>query len=246
MWNKPHLLNAIADLLILAAAAVLLAAGAVWLVRVPSLPVQEVVFAGPLQHTRRSEIELVLPSALKGNFFSLNLVAVRSALERLPWVRHVDVRRIWPNKLEVRVEEHQPAARWGESGNELVNTFGEVFPAVLDDTERNALPRLVGPQGTAPEVLKRYGEMVQTFAAVGEKPVEISLSPRLAWQIKLASRMVVELGREQMKSQFGSRLQRFIEVYPETIAKQAVRPAVVDLRYPNGFAMRTAGEGKGK
>jgi hypothetical protein len=44
MWNKPHLLNTIADLLILAATAALLAA-AVWLVRVPSLPVRQVVFA---------------------------------------------------------------------------------------------------------------------------------------------------------------------------------------------------------
>ena len=38
MWNKPHLLNALADLLILAAAAALIAGLAVWLVRVPALP----------------------------------------------------------------------------------------------------------------------------------------------------------------------------------------------------------------
>ena len=31
MWNKPHLLNAIADLLMLVAGAALLAAAAVWL-----------------------------------------------------------------------------------------------------------------------------------------------------------------------------------------------------------------------
>ena len=87
MWNKPHLLSAIADLLILVAAAALLAASAVWLVRVPSLPVRQVVFAEALQHTRRIEVEQILPSALKGNFFSLNLEMVRGTLEKLPWVR---------------------------------------------------------------------------------------------------------------------------------------------------------------
>jgi len=56
----------------------------------------------------------------------------------------------------------------------------------------------------------------------------------------------VNMGREQPKSPVGARLQRFIEVYPETVAKRAIRPAVVDLRYPNGFAMRVAGDGKGK
>src|SRR5574343_622920 len=82
MWNKPHLLNAIADLLMLVAGAALLAAAAVWLVRVPSLPVRHVVFAEALPHTKRGEVEQVLPGALKGNFFSINLETVRSALGR--------------------------------------------------------------------------------------------------------------------------------------------------------------------
>ena len=57
MWNKPHLLNAAADLLILSAGAAVLAGAVVWLVRMPSLPVQQVVFAQALQHTQRTEVE---------------------------------------------------------------------------------------------------------------------------------------------------------------------------------------------
>ena len=246
MWNKPHLLNALADLLMLAASAALLAAAAVWLVRMPTLPVRQVVFVEPLAHTRRLEIEQIVPATLKGNFFSLNLEAVRGALEKLPWVRKVEVRRIWPAKLEVRIEEHQPLARWGEGRGELVNSYGEVFTAGLSDQELASLPLLAGPTGTAPDVLRHYGEFVGAFRAVGERPVQLTLSPRLAWQLKLDNGMLVDMGREQPKSPVGMRLQRFIEVYPETVAKRAVRPAVVDLRYPNGFAMRVAGEGKGK
>ncbi len=246
MWNKPHLLNAIADLLILVASAALLAAAAVWLVRVPSLPVRQVVFATELPHTRRAEIEQVMPATLRGNFFSLNLEVVRGALETLPWVRKVEVRRIWPAKLEVRVEEHKPVARWGEGRGEMVNSYGEVFAALGPEEELGRLPLLYGPTGTAAEVLKRYGELVGSFQTVGEKPVQVILSPRLAWQLKLDNGMLVDMGREQPKSPVGVRLQRFIEVYPEMIAKRAVRPVVVDLRYPNGFAMRVAAEAKGK
>jgi len=246
MWNKPHLLNAIADLLMLVAAAALLAAAAVWLARVPSLPVRQVVFAEPLQHTHRQEVEQALPGALQGNFFSLNLETVRGALEKLPWVRQVEVRRIWPAQLEVKVEEHRPLARWGDGRGELVNSYGEVFAAMAATEEAAALPLLFGPQGTASEVLTRYGEFVGRFSAVHERPVQLLLSPRLAWQLKLESGMVVDMGREQLKSPVGVRLQRFIEVYPETVANRANRPVVVDLRYPNGFAMRVASEGKGK
>ncbi len=246
MWNKPHLLNALADLLILVAAAALIASMVLWLVRVPSLPLRQVVFTQELQHTRRAEIEQSLPRVLKGNFFSLNLEAVRGELESLPWVRKVELRRVWPARLEVKIEEHRPVARWGEDREELVNTFGEVFAATAPAEELSGLPLLHGPQGTAPEVLKRYAEFVGNFRALGQQPVQVTLSPRLAWQLKLDNGMLVEMGREQQKSPVGVRLQRFIEVYPELVAKRAVRPAVVDLRYPNGFAMRVAGDGKGK
>lgn len=246
MWNKPQLLNAIADLLMLVASAALLAAAAVWLVRMPSLPVREVIFAEPLPHTQRLEVEQILPATLRGNFFSLNLETVRSALEKLPWVRKVEIRRIWPARLEVKIEEHRPAARWGEGRGELVNSHGEVFVALPGDQELAALPLLAGPTGTAQEVLTRYSEFVAIFKAVNERPVQLILSSRLAWQAKLENGMLIDMGREQPKSPVGVRLQRFIEVYPETVAKRAIRPAVVDLRYPNGFAMRVAGEGKGK
>jgi len=246
MWNKPHLLNAVADLLMLVAGAALLAAAAVWLVRVPALPVRQVVFAEALPHTRRADVEQVLPQALKGNFFSLNLEMVRGVLESLPWVRKVEVRRVWPARLEVRIEEHKPVARWGEGRGELVNSFGEVFAATLPEVEGGGLPLLYGPPGTAPEVLKHYSEFVGTFQAVGERPVQVTLSSRLAWQLKLQNGMLVDIGREQQKSPIGVRLARFIEIYPEAVGKRAVRPTVVDLRYPNGFAMRVAAEAKGK
>ena len=246
MWNKPHILNAIADLLILAAAAALVVAGAVWLVRVPSLPVRQVVFTQELPHTRRAELAQALPAALKGNFFSLDLEQVRGTLERLPWVRKVELRRVWQAGLEVTIEEHRPVARWGEGRGELVNSFGEVFAATAPAAEMAVLPLLYGPSGTAPDVLKRYGEFVGSFKPLSQKPVQVTLSPRLAWQLKLESGMVVEMGREQPKSPVAVRLQRFIETYPETVGRRPVRPSVVDLRYPNGFAMRVAGEGKGK
>lgn len=245
MWNRPRLLNAIADVLILSATGAALAGALVWLARVPSLPLRQVVFTQELQHTRRGEIEQVLPGVLKGNFFSVNLEAVRGELERLPWVRKVELRRVWPARLEVKVEEHRPAARWGEGRDELVNTFGEVFAATAPEADVAKLPLLYGPQGTAPEVLKRYGEFVGVFKSLEQKPVQVKLSPRLAWQVKLGNGMIVEMGREQQKSAVSVRLQRFVAFYPELVARYAAQPAVVDLRYPNGFAMRGAGEGKG-
>lgn len=246
MWHKPHLLNALADLLFLIGAAALLTASAVWAVRVPSLPIRQVIFAEELPHTRRHEIEQVLPATLKGNFFSVNLEAVRGALEKLPWVRNATVRRVWPARLEIGIEEHRAMARWGEGHNELVNSYGEVFTAAASDEELAVMPQLAGPNGTAPEVLRRYAELVEALRPLGDKPVALTLSSRLAWQVRLSQGLRLDLGREQPKAPIGTRVQRFVEVYPEAVAQRNVTPAVVDLRYPNGFAMRVAADGKGK
>ena len=136
-------------------------------------------------------------------------------------------------------------ARWGEGSVELVNSHGEVFVALLPEAEAARLPLLVGPAGTSREVLGRFGEFTELFQKIGERPVQLGLSPRLAWQVKLENGMRVEIGREHPKWTVAQRLNRFIEVYPEMVGHLPVRPAVVDLRYPNGFAMKVAGEAKG-
>jgi len=253
MWHRPQLLNVFADLLFVAGAAALLSAAAVWLVRMPALPIREVVFTHELAQVRRAEVEAALQGNLKGNFFSLNLEAVRGALEQLPWVRKAEVRRQWPARLEVRVEEHKAVARWEDGHNpghnELVNSYGEVFAAVLEDSAAGKLPLMYGPHGTAPAVLKRYGEFTEALKSTGHRPVQMLLSPRLAWQLRLDDGMVVDLGREQPKSPLDARLARFVEIYPTAVGARPVRPTAVDLRYPNGFAMRVAtggSEGKGK
>jgi cell division septal protein FtsQ len=70
-------------------------------------------------------------------------------------VRHAVVQRVWPGKLAVRLEEHQPAALWlGTDGNDrLVISLGEVFEATIGDVEDDALPRLRGPEGSAAAML---------------------------------------------------------------------------------------------
>jgi len=244
MWHKPQLMTAVADLLLAAGAAALLVALGLGAARLPLFPLKEVVFVQELKEVQRGEVERALSGLVRGNFFSVNLEALRGALEKLPWVRKAEVRRAWPSRLEVRVEEHQPAARWAEGSGQLVNSYGEVFAASLAQPRAEALPQLSGPFGTAPDVLRRFDDFARQLHSTGRQPRQLVLSPRLAWQMKLDDGMVLELGREQPKAPVGQRLARFIEIYPTVLAERTPRPQVVDLRYPNGFALRLAAAGK--
>ena len=239
MWHKPHLLTAIADLLFLAGAAALLVAAVVWgTPRLQLFPLKEVQVTHELRAIQGSELEQALAELLRGNFFTVDLEALRQALEELPWVRRAEVWRHWPARLEVRIEEQRAAAHWGEAQGELVNTFGEVFSAALP--REQWLPRLTGPVGSSTEVLRRYGEFAEILQPVGLLPAQVALSPRLAWLLKLEDGMLVELGREQAKAPIRMRLQRFVDYYPTLSDARHGRPLAVDMRYPNGFALRFA------
>ena len=238
-------MNLIADLLFFASALALGYAATLAVARLPFFPLRELVVAGPLQEVTPTQLEYAAGNAVAGNFFTVNLDAVRAAFEKLPWVRKAEVRRRWPNGLELTIEEHVAAARWkhAESAEaRLVNREGEVFAAASNAK----LPLFVGPEGTAPLILARYHEMQPLLAPIGREPQSLALSPRQAWQMKLDDGVLLDLGRDQAKSRVNERLQRFTDVYGQAAERLKARADVIDLRYPNGFAMRVARAGEGR
>ena len=73
-----------------------------------NLPINEILIKGEYQHIDREQINLIAEKYVQGNFFNVNLYNARKAFKQLPWVRDVDLRRKWPDQLEVIIEEHQP------------------------------------------------------------------------------------------------------------------------------------------
>ena len=238
MWNRPQLMKDVADLLYVAAAAALLVAAAVWVARLPLFPIREVVVTRELRELRYNEIERSLAGKMRGNFFSIDLEALRQSLEQLPWVRRVDVRRQWPASIEVNIEEHVPVAFWGVATGQLVNSHGEIFVAGMTIPPVEAMPVLQGPSGFVQEMLGYYQQSVELLAPLGRVPRSLNVSPRLAVQLKLDDGMIVELGRQQAKAPVRERLERFAEHYYRIVTAAGRRPDVVDMRYPTGFAVR--------
>jgi cell division protein FtsQ len=212
------------------ALAAILVAGVI-LLRVAQLPefaLRQVRIASEPTRVTRGEIEEVVRREIRGSFFTIDLDRARAAFEQLPWVRAAAVRRQWPAGLDVALEEHQPFARWGAQG--LVNTHGEVFHAAYD----GALPLFAGPEGSAREIAIQYRYFRRSLAAVGETPVEVRVSARRAWQLKLESGLLLALGRENIEARLG----RFVATQPRAYAVLGRRVDYIDLRYANGYAVR--------
>ena len=253
MWNNPRLMTAMANLLFAMAMTAIFAKAVLWGASQPHFMLREVVVRGELKEVQRADLERALAGHIHRNFFAIDLKALRFSIERVPWVRHAEIRRRWPFQIEVGIEEHTPVAFWGWERKRLVNTYGEVFSAVAKKPPEASMPSLIGPEGFAQEMLEYYRQAEKLLRSIGRRPWNLVVSPRLALRMVLDDGMVVELGRQQVKFPIQQRLERFVEYYSRSIAAfSGGRPDIVDMRYPNGFAFLfrgrhpQAGENRGK
>ncbi len=233
MWDDPHRLNRLSAWLLFATG-VFAGALATRALTEHLFPLREVTVLGAGQAETRQAVGGVV-RGLKGGFFTLDLDAARMAFEGLPWVRQATVRRIWPNRLVVEVEEHVPAAAW--NGQQMLNTQGERFPV----RPWPGLPRVYAPEGSEREVARRLAEFQALLDPAGWRIEALQFSPRGAWRLTLEDgaaeptrpRVSLELGRERL----AERVQRFVLFYPAAV--QRLGPLTqIDLRYPNGFAAK--------
>lgn len=171
----------------------------------------------------------VLPHLPRG-FFAIDLDAVRADIERLPWVASAEVRKRWPDRLEVRVVEREVVARWG--ADRLLDADARVF-AVPGALLPQGLPRLAGPDARAAEVLALHRDIERMLADTGLKPEALALSERGGWLLTLSTGAEVRIGREAPRE----RLARFVDVLRRASSSAGATLARADLRYGNGFAV---------
>ena len=214
------------------------AAGGVWLLLDEErLPVRHVAVYGKLRHPGRAELGRTAKDYLGRNFFRADIAGLRERLAANPWVNRAEVRRVWPDTLELRLGERRVAGRWGQ--DELIDTDGQRFrPAVIPGPLR-ALGRLDGPRGQEGAVLTAYYKAVALLTPLGLRVDSLVQEQRLSWRLTLDNGLDVVFSRdERAEGLFEQELRRFVTVYPEVLAGLRGRVAAVDMRHRNGFAVR--------
>ncbi len=244
MWQDIKMMNAASSALFALVVMMLFGAGVWWLTQRPMFTLKAIHIEGSgtqLRHVNPLTVRGTALPRIRGNFFTTNLETVRSAFETVPWVRRAMVRREWPNQLIVTLEEHAPLGTWGEDGR-LLSVKGDVFTANLDEAEEDGeLPEFGGPDGSEKEVVARFQEMHDWFAPAALVPESVHLSERYAWMVRLDNGITVELGREQEKTTLKTRVERLVTIYPQLVARLQNRIESIDMRYPNGLALRASG-----
>jgi len=237
-----RLMNAIAVVVFALAVVALVAAGFAWVARRPAFQFGDVRLEGDLQRNSVTTVRANAMPHLAGNFFTMDLGRTRAAFEQVPWVRHAVVRRVWPNRLVVALEEHQPVALWegDENSDKMVNSHGEVFEANVGDVEDDSLPQFAGPEGTSAQVLAMYRRLQPRFAGIDAEMTTVKLSGRGSWRVELDNGASIELGRGT-QDEVAERTARFIRTLPQVLDKFHAPLENADLRHAEGYAVKLKG-----
>ena len=174
-------------------------------------------------------------ASIEDAFSGIDISSVESdqidgALSELNWVHHANIRKSWPQTIEVEVFPESVIAYWNDKG--FINKEGSVLYSNM--LLGGDLPHLYGPSGSERQVMEQYQQLSQMLNNYGYAIKVLSITEMQSWSLETESGVEVLLGREDLKA----RMQRFLAII-ETLAERGDKRFVkrIDARYINGVAI---------
>ncbi len=196
-----------------------------------AMPIRHVGVEGEFQYISKEDIQSKIMPLIQNGYFALDLQEIQQAVMRLPWAEKVQVQRIWPDGVKLRLYEQKPVVRW--QTDSLLNVRGEVFKP-LNIGEFKFLPVLYGPAEQRQQLLEIMYGLSVSLMDQGIHLSEFRVSNRQSWLLTMDNGMVVQLGRFEPLNKLTLLLKAFVVSGHELVNKMAY----VDMRYPNGYAVR--------
>lgn len=194
------------------------------------MPIRYVRIEGAFQYIGKERVKEALQPQINLGFYNVDVQSVHETIKALPLIDRVDVMRVWPDAIHIKITEHKPVVRWGNDA--LLNVHGEVMtPDSMVDFQQ--LPLITGPVGQERKLLEIMKGIAIVLKDKAMQLTEFHVSETRSWKLKLANGMEIQLGRKVPLEN----LQRLLRTVDLLGAEQAAWIATVDMRYPNGYAV---------
>ncbi|SRR5579883_1996587 len=193
-------------------------------------PIQEVKVFG-IQHADQKSLQQSLMPLVNRGFFGVDVDSIKDQLLQSPWIANAVVQRVWPNQVVITVIEKIPMARWNNSS--LMSSNGDLFspdPASYPD----GLPQLLGPEDQHMQIMAYYKKLNSLLAPLHFKIATLELTHENSWALTCDNGIKVSAGYKDVLT----RVSHFVKVYPKIIGNRYADVEYIDLRYPNGLAVR--------
>jgi cell division protein FtsQ len=212
----------------------------VWFKEVKIDAIEFYGYSGGAENNRgvsQRELETLVKSFKSERYWQVDLHAMKHKVEQHPWVRSAVVRREWPDRLKVGVDEHVVIARWNEQ--HLLTATADLIEdenAIL----MSSLPHFIAPKGLlfsnqeAKLMVERYNQMQKILGAYQQRIVQFGMTASNDVWLTLATGGRVELGRVDHTI----RLQRLIGLVEQNVVSSWSLIASADMRYRQGASIR--------
>lgn len=191
--------------------------------------IQHIEIKGNLKYASEGQLQTDYHSLLGKSLLTTSLSTIKAVAVSPEWIEGADVRKVWPNTLQILVREYKPLAYWRDG--QLISTGAVIIsPHPVPDLP---LPKLYGPEDSSDIVLEQFGLISQMLSSTSLRIEKLKLELRGAWDITFSNGISVKLGREDILE----RLQRFIAVYKSDLSGKIDQISSVDARYPHGVAV---------
>ena len=195
------------------------------------MPISTLTIIGSSARIPLPTVNTILKPYIAQGFLWVNPKQVRNALDALPWVADTEVRRVWPNRLQIDIKPEVPVARWLGGAGQMVNAQGQVFSVPPGQVPDN-LANLEGPADSGARLIAQMAKFNQILTPLGVKVLDLQEDQRGGWRCILSNKVRLLLGSENILPV----LTRWVTIVPQ-VKEYLVPGATMDLRYTNGFAV---------
>jgi cell division protein FtsQ len=189
-----------------------------------------VIIEGEVNYLSEQEVLGAVNNFISESLLLVDMVEIKQALEKMPWIRTVTISREWPDTMVLSVVEEKAIARW--DGSRLLNQDGVIFsPPDILGLEHLAI--LSGPDGSENTVMEQYMLFNELLYQRGLKIDELSLNERGGWKVILANGVNINVGKTEVMK----RMKRLVDFADPLFIDQMPIIDSIDLRYTSGIAV---------
>tara|TARA_B100001093_G_scaffold31966_1_gene27627 strand:- start:222 stop:917 length:696 start_codon:yes stop_codon:yes gene_type:complete len=196
-----------------------------------NFPINHITLGQKALNVNESDIFKIAESYLKNkSFFNINMDYLKNSIEKVDWVRNANIRRSYPNKVIIFIEEYKPVAVW--NNDFYISENGNIFSA---NKIEKKLPKL-SSFANRNIIIFEYFSLISDGILnnkINEKIYQIKEDEIRSLTVSFASNIAVKFGSQNIKE----RIDIFLKVYKTLNSSDLKKIRYIDMRYSNGFSI---------